>query len=391
MRNVAIVGTGQTPYTTAVNLTYEELVYTAARKALEDAGLNIGDIEAIVFSLAPTSLLGIDAAERWCIGAVGGINKPFMRINTGGATGGSAAQAGFFNVASGLFDTVLVVGAEKQGDTADTQLILNRIMSVRYELPFGLNAISMAAFAAVRYMKKYNVKQEHFALVAIRDRRNALNNPYAHLKGNYTMERVMSSRMLCWPMKLFDCPPRSSGACAVIMASEEKAKQITKTPVWIKGVGARSTTYWIGDQISGALFNEYGEWDAITPAAQSAYKQAGITKPHDEIQVAELYCPFSVNEVQATEALGLCEKGQSSALEEKGHWDMSGHLPVNPSGGALCSNPIAITGLARVAEAALQLTGKAEKRQVDGCRTAVTNSPGGTFQFHAVMVLSNKL
>ena len=391
-RNVAIVGTGQTQYTTARNdETYEELIFQAALLALEDAGIGPKDLDAVVLSIGPEVLFGIDHPERWVVGGSGALNKPIMRISTGGATGGSAAQAGFFHVASGLFDTVLVVGAEKQGDTPDTQLILNKIMEPRYEIPFGLNAISMTAFQAVRHMKKYGTTQQQLARVAVRSRSNALSNPYAHLKANHTVEDVMKSKMLCWPLKLYDCPPRSSGSCAVIMMSEKKAKKLRRPAAWIRGLGATSTTYYIGDKLSGELFNEHGDWDELARAAKVAYDQAGIQDPGNEIDMAEIYAPFTICEVAAKEALGFCEKGKACQLENKGHWDMKGNLPVNPSGGALSSNPIAVTGLARVAEASLQVTGKASERQVDGVKTAVATAIGGTLQFHTAMVLSSHL
>ncbi|MDY6852792.1 MAG: thiolase family protein [Thermodesulfobacteriota bacterium] len=389
-KKVAVVGTGQTRYTTTRNEeTYQELIFQAAKLALDDAGLTPDDVDAVVLSVAPEALFGIDSVERWLVAASGAINKPIMRINTGGATGGSAAQAGYFHVASGLFDTVLVVGAEKQGDTPNTQLILNKIMDPRYEIPFGLNAISMTAIEAVRHMRLHGTTQEQLALVATRSRSNAFKNPYAHLKANHTVEDVMNSKMLCWPLKLFDCPPRSSGSCAVVMTSEEKAKKIDKPAAWIKGVGATSTTYFIGDKLSGAEFDEHGSWDELALAVKSAYKQAGISDPAKEVDLAEIYAPFTICEVCAKEALGFCEKGQACNLEEKGYWNIDGQLPVNASGGVLSSNPIGITGLARVAEATLQLTGKADERQVDGVKTAVATSIGGTLQFHTVIVLSN--
>jgi len=391
-RNVAIVGTAQTPYTTTKNEeTYEELIFQAAGMAMEDAGVTADDIDAVVLSIAPEALYGMNHPERWVVGASAAINKPVMRIHTGGATGGSAAQAGFFHVTSGMFDTVLVVGAEKQGDTPNTQLILNKIMDSRYEIPFGLNAISMTAMQAVRHMKKYGTTQEQLARVAVRSRKNAQENPYAHLKADHTIEDVMNSKLLCWPLKLFDCPPRSSGSCAVVMMSEEKAKKMGGPVAWIKGIGATSTTYFIGDKLNGTTYNEHGDWDELALAAREAYKLAGITDPANEIDLAEIYAPFTICEVAAKEALGFCEKGEACTLEEKGYWDKDGHLPVNRSGGALASNPIAVTGLARVAEGTLQVTGKAEKKQVEGAKTAVATAIGGTLQFHTVMVLSNQL
>ena len=391
-RNVAIIGVGQTNYTTLrKDVTYPELVFEAVAKALVDANMTIDEVEAVAFSLAPSSLIGVDAVERWCIDAVGARNKPFLRVNTGGATGGSAAQAGYFHIASGLFNTVLVVGAEKQGDTPDTQLILNKIWDPRFELDIALNAINMSSFQAVRHMEKYGTTEEHLAKVSVRAHGNALSNPHAHIKKAVSIEDVLASRIVCWPLKLLDCCPRSSGACAVIMVSEERAKKLTQTPVWIRGLGATTNTYYMGDKMSTQAFNDHGDWDELALASQHAYQLAGITDPQKEVDVAEIYGPFTSLEIAAVEALGFCPKGQGGRFEEEGFFNMTGELPVNPSGGALCSNPIAVTGLARVAEAALQIAGKAGDRQVKGAKTAVATAIGGSLQFHTALVLSANL
>lgn len=139
------------------------------------------------------------------------------------------------------------------------------------------------------------------------------------------------------------------------------------------------------------IFNDHGDWDELALAAQRAYHMAGITNSQKEIDVAEIYGPFTSLEIAAVEALGFCPKGQGGKFEEQGFFNMDGGLPVNPSGGALCSNPIAVTGLVRVAEAALQVMGKAEKRQVKGAKTAVAIAIGGTLQFHTAMVISANL
>lgn len=391
-RNVAIVGIGQTNYTTLRNdVTYPELVFEAVTKALSDASMSIDEIEAVVFSLAPTSLVGVDAMERWCIDAVGAKGKPFMRVNTGGATGGSAAQAGYFHIASAFFDTVLVVGAEKQGDTPDTQLILNQIWDPRFERAVALNAINMSSFQAVRHMHKYGTTEQQMAMVSVRDHKNALNNPHAHIRQAVSLEDVLASRVVCWPLKLLDCCPRSSGACAVIMASEGRTRKLMQRPAWIRGIGATTNTYYMGDKMETEMFNDHGDWDELALAAEHAYRMAGISNPAKQIDVAEIYGPFSCLEIAAVEALGFCPKGQGGKFEEQGFFNMTGELPVNPSGGALCSNPIAVTGLVRVAEAALQVTGRAEGRQVNGAKTAVATAIGGSLQFHTAMVISANL
>jgi acetyl-CoA C-acetyltransferase len=389
--NVAIVGVGETNYRTQIpDLNFPELAQQAAQRAFADAGMMMEDIDAVVFSMAPSEFMGVNDPEKWTIDAVGGRKKPFMRIHTGGATGGSAAQAGFYHVASGLFDSVLVVGADKVAETPDAQHILNLIWDPFYEKPMALNTITMTAVQAIRHMHKYGTTEEQMARVAVRCRKNALKNPYAHLKGDITIKDVMNSRLMSWPLKLYDCCPRSSGAAAVIMVSEAKAKKLKAKAAWIKGVGGASNTVFMGDRMGPWADTDHGNWDELAMAANMAYKMAGIQYPTKEIQVAEIYAPFTINEILGVEAVGFCEKGRGGPLNDEGFFDMDGHLPVNPSGGTLCSNPIAVTALVRVCDAALQVMGKAENRQVKNVRNALATGVGGSHQFQTCMILGSK-
>jgi acetyl-CoA C-acetyltransferase len=351
--------------------------------------MTMDEIEAVVFSMAPSEFMGVNDPEKWAIDAIGGRNKPFMRIHTGGATGGSAAQAGFYHVASGLFDSVLVVGADKVAETPDAQHILNLIWDPFYEKPMALNTITMTALQAIRHMYKYGTTEEQLALVAVRSWKNAINNPYAHLRGKITVDDVMNSRMMSWPLKLYDCCPRSSGAAAAIMVSERKAKRLKTKPAWINGVGATSHTVFMGDKMGPWADTDHGDWDELAMAAKMAYKMAGIQNPKKEIQVAEIYAPFTICEILGVEALGFCEKGRGGILNHEGFFEMDGPLPVNPSGGTLCANPIAVTALVRVCDAALQVMGKAENRQVKNIQNALATGVGGSLQFHTIMVLGS--
>lgn len=389
MKNrVAIVGVGETRFRTQLpELTFPELAQQAALGAVEDAGMSMDEIEAVVFSMAPSEFMGVNDPEKWAVDACGGKDKPFMRIHTGGATGGSAAQAGFFHIASGLYDSVLVVGADKVAETPDAQHVLNLIWDVLYEKPLALNTITMAAMQAVRHINKYGTTEEQMARVAVRLWKNALNNPNAHLRGNITIDDVMNSPMMAYPLKRYDCCPRSSGGAAVVMVSEKKAAELTTRPAWINGIGGIANTVFMGDKMGPRLITDHGDWDELAMAARSAYKMAGIGDPKKEIQVAEIYAPFSISEIQGVEALGFCEKGKGGPLNEEGFFDMDGYLPVNPSGGTLCTNPISVTALVRICDAALQVRGKAGKMQVQNVRNAVATGVGGSFQFQTAMVL----
>jgi acetyl-CoA C-acetyltransferase len=391
-RNIGIIGVGQTKYVTRRDdVTLPELAREAAVLALVDAGIEFKDVDAIVFSLALDALEGVEGAEKWCVGAVGGFRRPFLRVHTGGAAGGSAAQAGFFHISSGLFDCVLVAGAEKMGETHDAQNVLNQIFDPIYERQVAINAVNMCSFQALRHMEKYGTTEYQMALVAVRSHRNALRNPYAHIEKEITADDVLNSRVICYPLKLYDCCPRSTGACAVVMASERFIRKLSKRRVaWVKGVASCTNTYFMGDRMDDSGINDHADAEGLFLAAKRAYEMAGISDPKKEIEVAEIYAPFTSTELSAVEALGFCEKGESGISNERGIFVMDGRIPVNPSGGVLTANPISVTALARVAEAALQVTRKAGERQLERARTAVATGEGGSLQFHTVTVLSNE-
>lgn len=386
-RRVAIVATGLTRTAShRADVAYPELVYEAVSAALEQAGLQPRDIEAVVYgSMDPFD--GVFAPERWnveaCAGA-GAANLPLMKITTGGTTGGSTALAGYYHVASGLFDVVLAVASQRVGETLEAQLVLNTAVDPIYERQMGMGAITIAALQAVRHFWRYGTTEEDLALISVKNYSNAQRNPYAHLRRPLTVELALNSRPLSWPLRLSNCCPSSDGACAVIFAAEERAKTITDRPAWVIGAGQITDNYWVGDR------PWYEEWDSLALLARRVYRQAKIDNPLSELDVAELYNAFSIQEIIEYEALGFCEKGRGAELIRKGVTSMEGELPVCPSGGVLCTNPIGASGLIRVAEAALQVMGKAGERQVPNVRRALAHAWGATLGFHTLMALSSE-
>jgi len=218
------------------------------------------------------------------------------------------------------------------------------------------------------------------AEVSVRNHNDALDNPYAHIQIKITVDDVLKSRIICYPVRLLDVCPSSDGATAIIFASEEKARRITDTPVWVKGVGYRGDEYWLGD-------SDKVLWDSAIEAARAAYKMAGITNPLKQLDVAEVYNPFTFQELLYYECFGFCEKGEACKLVEDRVVFRGGELPCDPSGGVLCTNPIGASGMNRVAEAALQVQGKAGKHQVPDAETTFAHAMGGTEQLNGVMIL----
>jgi len=354
---------------------------------LDDAGLTPDDIEAVVFSLAPTAFMGIAEADRWALDYVWGNGKPTMRVHTGGATGGSAVHAGYSLIRSGIFRTVLLVGADRMAETPDAQYFLNQVWDRFYEKDLSIQTIVAGAFLGQQYMHLYGATEEDFARVVVRQRGNALNNPHAHLKGKITIDEVMGSARLSYPLKLYDCCPRSSGGAAMILGNLDMAKQCSGRPAFIKGLGAVSNTVFLGDRIvSPAHPDLIGPMLEHQVAANRAYERAGITDPSREIQVAEIYDPFSTMVHPALEMMGLCGKGLAAKLEKEGAWESGGMVYVNPSGGTLCTNPISVTGLVRNIEAARQVMGRAEAMQAPNVKHALATAVGGSGQFVNVTV-----
>lgn len=385
---VGIIGIGQSAFKSRRDdANYPDLVREAVRLCLADAKLGFDEIEAVVYSLSPDAMVGIGNAERLGVDAVGARNKRFLRINTGGSTGISSVAAAYYHVAAGACDVVLTAGADKVGECGASQTVLNKIWDPTYERPLPLGTISMLAMSATRYMHKYGMKEEDMARVVVKNRAHAARTPNAHLRKPTTIDEVMASRYLCWPIKLFDACPQSSGGCALVLASERYIREHNLDAVWITGVGHCSETYYIGDRMGNGFTADHADAFALGRSFQRAYRMAGIKEPRKTVDVAELYSPFSNTEFHAIEAAGLASLGESVSRMREGQYAIEGDLPVNPSGGTVCTNAIAVTAMVRVAEIALQMWDRAGEHQVQGAKIGIASGNGGDHQFFGTMVI----
>lgn len=249
----------------------------------------------------------------------------------------------------------------------------------------------MTALAAQRYMHRYGTREEDFAEVVVRARRKAARNPNAHLKAPITVSEVMASPRVSWPHKRADICPRSSGAAAVVLCDEAVARESRRArPAWVKGCAAITHSVFMGDRMGFWSDTEFADHDGFALAARSAYRIAGIVDPAREIDVAEIYDPFSSFLFPQLELLGFCGRGEACRLHVEGAFDDSdGIVAANPSGGTLCTNPIGVTGLVRIADAALQIMGEAGAMQVKRARKAVATAIGGSTQFFTCTVLGD--
>jgi acetyl-CoA C-acetyltransferase len=387
-RPVAVIGVGQTKHGNRSEITYPDLIREAVNNVYAETGLDPKDIEGVIYGSMPSMMEGVAQNHFYFADALGARNKPFMRTETCGTTGISLAFTGYYWVASGYADLVLVVGSEKMLE-GDAQATMTTVAEPFYHRPFISGAPGYYSILSQQWMHHYNIPEdkcrEAAAKLSVDHHRDACLNPYAHVQREYTMDMVKDAPVVVYPIRFLDVCPASDGACAVIFASEKWVDRIAAKPAWIKGVGFRGDEYYVGDNLDRV-------WsECPIGAAREAYQAAGITNPLEELDVAELYNPFTFVELMHFEAFGFCEPGQASDMTLEGRFELGGKLPVCPSGGVLCSNPIGATALIRVAEAALQVSGRAGAIQVDGAKTALAAGLGGCNQFNGVMILGAEL
>ena len=245
-RRVAIVGTGQTYHKShRPDVTSREMIYEAVTRALADAELTIKDIDAIVIGNMD-HFESINYVDAYSVEGSGAFMKPIMKVSTGGTTGATVGIAAYYHVASGIFDKVLAIGFEKNSESDTTGAIITCSDPIWDRYSYS-GAIPSLATEATAYMEQYGATQEDAALIAERDRGNAMNNPYAHLRKPLTVAEIMASPMLAYPIKLGDVCPRTDGACAVVLAADGIAQKIAKKPAWFKAAAVRHTYTWFGD------------------------------------------------------------------------------------------------------------------------------------------------
>ena len=377
----AVVGIGQTKHDTKRDdVSIAGLVREAALRALEDAEMTWSDIDAVVLGKAPDMFEGVMMPELYLAEALGAVGKPMLRVHTAGSVGGSTAVVAAHLVQAGIHEKVLTAAFEKQSES-------NAMWALAPKIPFQPTLVAGAGGYFAPHIREYIRRAkapDHIGRkVAVKDRISALKNPYAHLHmPDISMETVEQSPILWDPIRFLECCPSSDGACAMVMTSERVAKSASKSPAWIKGTAIRSEPLGLAGR------------DEVNPragadCAKDLYEQAGITDPRKDIDVVEMYVPFSWYEPMWLENLFFAEKGTGWKLTDDDATTLEGSLPVNPSGGVLSSNPIGASGMLRFAEAAMQVRGTAGEHQIDGARTALGHAYGGGSQFFAMWVVSS--
>jgi acetyl-CoA C-acetyltransferase len=377
VERVAVIGVGQTRYEQDKRETFSELVFEVATKALDDAGMDITQIDNIV-SVSSDFWDGRTISSMAIQDAAGAYGKDITTVEGDGTFG---ALYGMMRILSGSFGTTLVVSHHK-GTESSMNGITNTSFDPLVERKLGIDAVSSAAMQARRYMSKYGLLEEQFALVSVKNHGNAKRNPLAMLPMDITVDDVMKSAMLATPLKKLDCSPVTDGACAMVLAAEREAKKLTTAAkrVWLKGVGHCTDAYRLGDR-------DLADTRALKKAAKSAYDMAGVGP--DDIDVAEVYDAFSYMELMWLEGLGFCDDGMAAEQLERGSFNfINCRMPVNASGGRLSANPVQVAGLTEMSECVLQLRGEAGEHQVEGARIALAHGINGMCgQSHCVWIL----
>ena len=326
---------------------------------------------------APDPLEGVMMPELSLCDALGAVGKPIHRVHTAGSVGASTAISAATLVESGRYRTVLTLGYEKQSEGNAT-----------WALGGGRSGSQGAGGSFAPWIRNYIQRSgapEHIGWkVAVKDRLNACKNPYAHLQmPDITIEKVKESPLLWDPLHFLESCPSSDGAAAMVLTNAAGAKRAPRPPAWVIAHAKRTE------------FSQFPGRDTVKPVAgvdcaKALYQKAGIADPRRQIDVAELYVPFSWYEPMWLEGHLICDEGQGWKMTDAGETEMTGDFPVNPSGGVLSSNPIGASGMIRCLEAASQVRGTAGGHQIDGAKVALGHAYGGAAQYFAMWIVASE-
>jgi len=383
MREVAIVGVGCTGFRSITpEVSYKELMFEAATRAYKDAGVDPRrDIDSFV-CCSEDYWEGFSIFDEFVPDQIGAALRNLFTVSADGLYGVATA---YMLIRTGAFDVVAVEAHSKASDILTFADIVAFALDPIFNRPLGGHPFYVAGLEMNRYLYETKATKEMCAHVVVKNKKNALDNPDAAYGANITVDDVLTSEPLFYPLTRLDVSPLVDGCIIMVLASDNIARKLTDTPVWIKGVGWNSDTPWLETR-------DWGREIHTELAAKMAYKSAGIKNPRKEICFAEIDDRFSYKELQNLEALGFCTMGEAGKLTEEGVTGRNGHLPVNPSGGLLgVGYSLETSGLQKLLEVVLQLRGEAGKRQISNAETGLAQVWRGVpTASGAVAVLSTK-
>lgn len=385
---IAIIGAGCTKFGENFDLSYGDLVVDAAFEALDEANIETKDIDGGWIGTAfPDAGVykgrsGMDLAEP-----LGLFDIPITRLSNYCATGGDAFRNACYSLLSGEHDMVMALGVEKLRDRTPTDSIVKMMVDSTHPIyQKGFTAAGTFAVYATRHFEEFGTTREHLAQIGVKNHKHAVYNPKAHYRKELTLEQVMKSPMVAYPITLMESCPTTDGAACVILVRADQAKKYNDNYVLVKGHGFSVSTGW--DLPFYDPHYDFTAFRATQVAGKKAYKDAGITDPYTQIDFAEVHDCFSIVELLTYEDLGFCKKGDGKKLIENKSTELGNDIPVNVSGGLLsCGHPVGATGVRMLYELTRQLQGVCDQRQVKGARIGLAHNIGGPGAVASVTIL----
>jgi acetyl-CoA C-acetyltransferase len=387
LRDVAIVGVGQTAFGEHWDRSFRDLFVTAGVRALEDAGVGGDEIDAMYGgNMSAGQFINQEHVAALIADYAGLASErvPATRVEAADASGGLAFRQSVLDVASGASDVVVASGVEKMTDLGsdETNDALAGSADREWEVFGGGNVAALYALMARTHMDRYGTTRRELSQVAVKNHENAAKNEYAQYQNEVSAELVESTPYVSEPLRAFDCSPASDGAAAVVVVPAEDAAEYVEDPVYVEATEQASDSLTVHDR------RDVTTLDATKKAAERAYDESGVT-PGD-VDLAEIHDSYTVAEILAVEDLGFTEKGNGGEFVAEGRASVDGETPTNPSGGLkACGHPLGATGVRQIADATRQLRGEAGT-QVEDASVAVTQNVGGTGGTAVVNVLSDR-
>lgn len=387
MEPVNIIGVGMTKFG-VLEESIVELAQTAAFEAMENASTTESTFDHLVVGVQnPDEFVGQGHLSTLLADNLGIVPAGATRVESGPSSGSSAFESAFAMVAAGMADLVLVVGVEKmsQVDRNTASTILAKMLSYENEIRYGATPAALAALMTRRYMHDYGLTRDELSLIPVKAHRNGAKNPLAHFQKEVSIEKVSNSRMVADPLRLYDCSATSDGAASLVIASDKAVRShgLSDSAIQVLGVGHGTDYLAVQHRTSLTSMN------ATRVAAQKAFTMAGITS--NEVDVCEIHDAFSILELINMEDIGFVEKGQAINAVKEGTTEISGEMPINPSGGLKArGHPTGGTGVAQIRDVVQQLRGQAPKGlQVENPKIGLTHNIGGFGNNMIVALFSN--
>jgi acetyl-CoA C-acetyltransferase len=371
MRDVSIIGIGQTPVDEHWGKGLRHLAADAVLAAIQDAGIERADA-LYVGNMLSGVIAGQEHLGALIADFVGLRGIEAYKVEAACASGAAAIRLGYMAVAGGLADVVIAAGVEKMTDEASEVVTSGLAMAADgdYELPHGVSFVAINAMLMRRYMQAYGVARESFANFAVVAHENALNNPNARFHSPLPPERFVDAPMICDPISLMDSSPIADGAAAVVLCPTERARGSARA-VRIRASAAATDCLSLHDRRDPLRL------DAVEASARKAYAQAGVGP--QEIDFFEYHDAFTIMAALSLEASGFANPGEATRLAEEGAIALGGRIPVATLGGLKArGHPVGATGVYQVVEAVQQLRGEAGGSQVAGARLGMTQNIGGS-------------